>query len=123
MFHIGQKVVAVRTGNSNPALCERFRMAGIKLATAGQVYTIRGFYVDEPGWLGVYLEEIINEPGWFVTPAGRRVFAEPCHRSEHFRPVQDISDLEAIVAEVKRGAPRKIEGDSPLDRRQPVRAA
>lgn len=65
-FHIGQKVVCVDASPSH--------IGGKYRLVKGAVYTIRGFD-DEGGYLGLYLEEIPDDPvrapfklpnGWYA---------------------------------------------------------
>jgi hypothetical protein len=105
MFYVGQKVTPIEewqpddTGDIDPQL--------------GVVYTIRhieeGQGRDGP-LVGLLLVEIHNKPRLLKTLNGNRV-TERMFAAEFFRPVVDISDLEAIVREQMLGKPRKIAPD------------
>ena len=100
MFYVGQKVVCVDAS---------YRGAFPWLGTPpveGVVYTIAGFNGSDPyhGELILRLVEIQN-------PARRAGRMLEGYLASRFRPVTDISALQAIVAEVKTGKRRKIKAD------------
>ena len=97
MFYVGQKVVCV----NDSWVTNRPDTRPVK----GIVYTIRGIDGDERG-TSIYLVEIVN-PARMV----REGLFEVSFWAWRFRPVTDISTLQAIVAEVKTGKPRKIKAD------------
>jgi hypothetical protein len=94
MFRVGQKVVCVWGARMR---CPSASCRNSEVVT-GQVYTIRGF--EDGG--GVLVEEVRPVP---------HTDGECSWRPERFRPVVDISDLEAIVREQMLGRPRVIEPD------------
>lgn len=98
MFYVGQKVVCVDDRFPYKALPTTIR------PIAGNIYTVtRGNFMDRVVWReGIEIAEARNtRPN-----AGHTGFL-----AARFRPVTDISDLQAIVAEVKTGKPRKIKAD------------
>jgi hypothetical protein len=74
----------------------------------GVVYTIRDIElgIDGSGDTFLTFHEIRNERYRYLDDYGEAAFF-----AGYFRPVVDMSDLAAIVTEVKRGKPRKIEAD------------
>jgi hypothetical protein len=103
VFRVGQKVVCV-DASYNGKLRKKDRPWPVE----GAVYTVGGF--DEDNCL--CLEEI-----------NRRWLGEPYGFYPHrFRPVVDISDLQAIVREQMLGKPRSIAPDK-FDRQRITSAA
>lgn len=94
MFYVGQRVVCV---DDSP------HFEGTAALKMGAVYTVRNFHECPDGRVGMRLSEVT------LPLAGNGI--EHCFRQSRFRPVTDISDLQAIVAEVKTGKPRKIKAD------------
>jgi hypothetical protein len=104
-FRVGQKVVYV--GGPRPKMPAYGRAAAGQMIplTKGVVYTIRDLD-DIHGILAVRLIEVVNDTGNYFR--GRE---EPWYYLERFRPVVDISDLQAIVREQLLGKPRHIAPD------------
>jgi hypothetical protein len=104
-FRIGQKVVCVDGTRRNGGYGWEI------MPVRGQVYTIRGFDGDRHDGCGVWLEEIVNRPDRYLGDNNREVFGEVSFGIRRFRPVVDISDLQAIVREQLIGKPRTIKPD------------
>lgn len=111
MFYVGQKVTPIEAFQPNDNDID---------PKMGEVYTIRHIeqgYGSDGARLGLLFVEIKNKPRLLRTLAGDRV-TEVMFAAEFFRPVVDISDLEAIVREQMLGKPRYIAPDK-FDR-QPI---
>ena len=102
MFRVGQKVTMI---DPRPWQDEANGEVYLEL---GVVYTIRDTELGIGGSGHTFLTfyEIRNERYRYCDDYGEAAFF-----AGYFRPVVDMSDLEAIVAEVKRGKPRKIKAD------------
>jgi hypothetical protein len=99
MFRVGQKVVCVdENWRARPYQWEA-------LPKKGEIYTIRQIDCERDG-IGVRLHEIHNKLHEYAEG-----FGEVRFNSSHFRPVVDISDLQAIVREQMLGKPRTIAPD------------
>lgn len=84
-FHIGQRVKCIydHFNNSRDAARPTHPKAyGFKCPQKGRVYTIRGFNEAWNG-LGLYLEELVNQPDQFADK-----FAEQSFDSAAFRPLK-----------------------------------
>lgn len=103
-FRVGQKVVCVND-TDQPAYAKKVKLDGI--------YVVRSI-ADFPEGCGLRLKGIRN----------RHPFdkVEPAYHVWRFRPLVDISDLEAIVAEQLKGKPRTIKPDK-FDRKRVHSAA
>ena len=112
-FRVGQKVVFVG-GKKEKPLYGCPSADRLFALTKGAVYTIRDLDVIA-GIRAVRLAEVYNEPGNFYR--GRE---EPWYYLSSFRPAQDISSLESIVADVFSGKKREIKGKNPLDRKHKI---
>lgn len=95
-FRVGQRVVCVDA--------ERTARWSRQWLVEGTIYTIKSFAEClVTGGPGVHLEEVTRDN--IYAPFGLW----------RFRPLVDISDLQAICTEVKNGKPRKITEVNPLD--------
>jgi len=98
MFRVGQRVTMI---DPRPWQNE----------ADGEVYPAFGVRdiepsIDKSGYMVLNFHEIGNEQYRYLGDYGEAAFF-----AGHFRPVVDISDLQAIQTEVKRGKPRKIQAD------------
>ncbi len=102
MFRVGQKVTMIYP-------CPwQDEADGKVFPEFGVFYTIRDIELGIDGSGDTFLTsyEIRNKRYRYLDDYGEAAFF-----AGYFRPVVDISDLEAIVTEVKRGKPRKIKAD------------
>jgi hypothetical protein len=91
-FRVGQKVVCVDDRCDDNGWSWQW-------LTRGQVYTIKSFAITFNGNPGVHLVEVVRDN------------RDAAFRQSRFRPVVDISDLQAIVREQLLGKPRHIAPD------------
>ena len=100
MFYVGQKVVCVDARARPGKYWARHQGKLVE----GRVYTVaRGTYAHP-----TLASEVID---LVEVQCNRLNSGDPAFRAARFRPVTDISDLQAIVAEQLAGKPRKIKDD------------
>jgi hypothetical protein len=102
MFHVGQKVTMIDPRQwQDEADGEAYPVFGV-------LYTIRDIElgVDGSGDTFLNFHEIRNERYRYLGDYGEAAFF-----AGYFRPVVNISDRDPILADVKRGKPRRIQAD------------
>jgi hypothetical protein len=98
-YRIGQKVVCIHEPNS-----EYYKRTCARRPVEKGVYTVRGTMTAH-GEVGLYLEEIINQPYFFLN-AG---YVEQGFHHQHFRPVVETKTDISIFKKMLTPNTREIE--------------
>lgn len=98
-FYIGQKITLRNPVIAHPQWAEFARQHGVRWPEFGVVYTVRELFMDTGlQRVGVRLAEIINPVMQFADG-----IKELGYWHCDFRPVTDISSLEALLKEANSG--------------------
>lgn len=98
MFYVGQKVVCVSDEPKNPCVLNGRILADDywpNFPKKGKIYTVRGFFCDDPDLCGIYLVELINPVRHYT-----KGFVEGGFRAENFRPLEERKTDISIFTEM-----------------------